>query len=110
MIQIIAEPLEFSLKDRTNFKVGLKAKNIGNRIIETKLYETALLVNGEPSLAWNLAISNGVRDESWWNLKPEETVTASWHLGEALFLQPGEYNILLRYGSQDSSVRVRVTP
>jgi hypothetical protein len=109
MIQITAEPLEFSMKERESFKVGIEAKNVGNKAINPKLYETVLLVNGQPSFAWGSAISNGPREEAWWNLQPGDTITASWPLGEAMFTQPGEYEVVLRLGVEESSVYVRVT-
>lgn len=110
MIKIIAEPLEFSMDERASFEIGIEAKNIGDKTINPNLYKTVLLVGGKPNLAWNLAIGNGLREEAWWNLKPGETVTASWTLGEALFTQPGEYEVILRLGEQESLVHVRVTP
>jgi hypothetical protein len=109
-IQIIAEPLQFSMDERANFKIGMEARNVGDEAINPKLYESELLVEGERSLAWNLAVSNGLREEAWWNLEPGKTVTASWSLGEAMFPQPGKYEVVLRLGTQESSVRVWVTP
>ena len=109
-IQLVAEPLEFSMSQRASFRIGFKAKNVGSQAIDPNLYAASLLVEGKPNLAWNLAIQNGPRDEAWRNLEPGETVSASWPLGEAMFPDPGEYEIVLRSGAQESPVHVRVVP
>ena len=108
-IRIIAEPLEFSMDERASFEIGLEAKNTGNTAVDPTLYDTELLVESEHNYAWDLAVQNGPREEAWWNLQPGETVTATWALGEAMFTQPGEYQVTLRLGTQESSVHVRVT-
>jgi archaellum component FlaG (FlaF/FlaG flagellin family) len=107
-MQIIADPVEFSIDKRASFKIGIKVKNIGAKVIDPKIYETILLVNGEQNYAWDLAVQNGPREEPWWNLEPGRTLMASWPLGESMFPQPGDYDVVLRLEELESRVRVRV--
>jgi archaellum component FlaG (FlaF/FlaG flagellin family) len=108
-IQIVAEPAALSMADRASFKIGIHVKNVGGKAIDPTISDTVLLVNGEHNYAWDLAVQNGPREEPWWNLDPGCTVTASWPLGESMFPQPGDYDVVLRLDELESAIRVRVT-
>ena len=109
-MQVIAEPKEVAIDKLATFKIGVEVKNVGGEAIDPKIYDTVLLVNGEHNIAWDLAVQNGPREEAWWQLKPGHVVAASWPLGEAMFPQPGDYDVVLRLGVLESSIRIRVTP
>jgi hypothetical protein len=109
-IKLVAQPTKLSLADRPAFKIGLEANNRGSAPIDPQLHDAVLTANGERSYAWDLAIQNGARDESWTKLPPGKSISISWPLGEALFEKPGTYELVLTHGAQKSSVVVEVTP
>jgi hypothetical protein len=109
-IKLVAEPAKLAFADRASFKVGFEAKNLGAAAIDPKLYDAVLTANGQRVYAWDLAIQNGPRDASWTRLEPGKSIAMSWPLGEAMFEQPGTYELVLALGAQTSTARVEVTP
>ena len=109
-IQIIAEPREITMDELDRFQVGVEATNRGNRAVDPKLYDIVLLVDGVHNYGWDLAIQNSPREDAWWKLGPGESISASWPLGEAMFSRPGEYEIVLRLGDQESAARIHIRP
>jgi hypothetical protein len=107
-LQITAEPIEFPMEKRSSFKIGFRLKNVSDGPIDPKIHETALLVNGEHSFAWDLAVQNGPRENAWWQLEPGQALSAFWPLGESMFARPGIYDATLRLGAMESSIRIRV--
>jgi hypothetical protein len=111
-LALSAEPLELSMGDRRAFKLTVAATNQGEALADPRFDLTRLLVNNQPSMAWNLAVSNGVRPAAWSALPSGKTVSADLTmLGEALFPAPGEYTLVLeRNGVALAPIRVRVIP
>ena len=107
-IQIIAEPLELKINELNQFNIGVEATNNSDKPIDPKMYDIVLEVDGERNYAWDLAIQNSPREEAWWNLEPGETITALWPLGEAMFAQPGQYEIVIRLEHQESLAHVLI--
>jgi hypothetical protein len=109
-IKLVDEPAKLALSDRASFRIGIEARNRGSAPIDPKLHDAVLTANGKRVYAWDLAIQNGIHDESWTQLPPGQTITASWALGDALFEQPGTYALELALGAARSAARVEVTP
>jgi hypothetical protein len=110
-IKLLASPVRLTMKERAKFMVGVEVTNHGETTAETHLATgCTLTVNGQPALAWNLAIGNGAREPSWYELPPGQTVSLSWPLGEALFDKPGDYHLVMTLGQQQASADVEVTP
>jgi hypothetical protein len=114
-IHVLAHPTRLAMAERDRFRVGLTATNRSQDALDPQLFGTRLLVDGEPSPAFDLAIGNGVMPAGWDHLAPGETTpVVEWPLGEALFEQPGEYELVLRLEADDraaieSSTTVLVT-
>ena len=110
-IKLLAAPLRLTMAERSSFVVGVEVVNQGSRAIDPQLSTTCeLAVNGVASIAWNLAIGNGARDETWYMLPPGKTATMSWPLGASLFPKPGTYQLVLTLAGQQSTAHVQVTP
>jgi len=96
-ISLLAHPTRLTMAERSRFRVGLTATNRSQDSLDPQVYGARLLVDGEPSAAFDLAIGNGAIPAGWESLPPGETThDVEWPLGEALFEQPGEYLLVLR--------------
>jgi hypothetical protein len=115
-IRLLAEPTRLHLADRERFRIGLVATNTSQEAIDPQLYAARLLVDGEPSAAFDLALGNGVMPAGWDVLPPGGTTpVVEWRLGDALFPEPGEYHLVLRlevrgWEPVEASQAVVVTP
>ena len=105
-----AEPRQLTMPERKRFKISLAATNEGDEVVDPRLHEARLFVNGEESKAWSLAIGNGKREAKWFALTPGETVSMTWSsLGESLLTGPGVFALVLRLGeTQLAPVQVQV--
>ena len=109
-LQLVADPLQFSISEVTGFKISIAATNQGDKVIDPELHFAQLFINDKESMVWNLAISNGHREAKWFALPPGETTSMTWSsLGKSLFPTPGEYTLVLRYFDQElEPIQVRV--
>jgi hypothetical protein len=109
-LQLVADPLQFSISEVTSFKISISATNQGDKVIDPELHFAQLFVNDKESMAWNLAISNGHREDKWFALPPGETTSMTWSsLGRSLFPTSGDYSLVLRYFGQElEPIQVRV--
>lgn len=97
-IRLLAAPTQLSMSERDRFRIGLVATNTSDEAVDPHLYATQLLVNGEPSPAFDLALGNSVVPAKWDLLPPGDTTPPiEWPLGAALFPEPGQYVLLLRF-------------
>lgn len=108
-VKLLAAPRQLSMAERSKFMIGVEVVNRGATVVDPKMASCRLTVNGEPSMAWNLAIGNGAREPTWTQLPPGETATMSWPLGLDLFDEPGDYHLVMTLGDQRSSVDIHVT-
>lgn len=100
-ISFTAEPLRLTMAQRKNFKLTFSATNKGDEVINPELHAAKLFVNGQESIPWTLAISNGARETKWSALPPGETVSMSWStLGKAMFPALGKFELVLHYFDQ----------
>lgn len=85
-IRLLAAPTQLSMSERDRFRIGLVATNTSDEAVDPHLYATQLLVNGEPSPAFDLALGNSVVPAKWDLLPPGDTTPPiEWPLGAALF-------------------------
>ena len=105
-----AEPRQFTMSERRIFKISLAATNQGGETVDPQLHRARLLVNGEESKAWSLAIGNGKREAKWFALPPGETVSMTWSsLGDSLFTRPGLFTLVLDFDeTQSAPIQVEV--
>ena len=114
-IRLLADPTRLSLADRDRFRLSIAATNLTDDAVDPQLYAARLLVNGEPSPAFDLAL-NGVMPAAWDVLPARETSPlVELPLGAALFPEPGEYLLVLRvevpeWDPVEASQTVVVTP
>lgn len=111
-IELIAEPTQLTMAERSAFTIGMAATNRGNEVVDPQLYLATLSINGANSLSWSTAVGNGHREANWFALPPGDTVSMRWgSMGERLFPAPGEYTLELRLGDQETPpIVVRVFP
>jgi hypothetical protein len=115
-VRLLVAPARLSMSERDDFRIGLVATNTSDAAIDPHLYATRLLVNGEASVAFDLALGNGVMPAKWDVLPAGDTTPAAeWWLGPALFTEPGDYLLMLRLDWEgwtpvESSATVTVTP
>ena len=112
MIQLSlrAEPASLPVAARDRLQLTLSATNVGMEIIDPELSRADLLVNGERSDAFALAVGNGRREEKWFALPPGDSVSMTWStLGETVLPGPGDYILVLSLdGEQAAPVTVTV--
>jgi len=114
-VRLLVEPDRLSFDERGAFRLGVTATNHGDTGVDPGLFGLRLLVDGEPSMAFDLAVGNGVVPAGWDFLDAGATTKpVHWPLGEALFPAPGEYRLLLRLDdgtgpAQESAATVVVT-
>lgn len=78
-------------------------RNTGEQTCDTRIWSSSLLVNGEPSMNWALAISNGLRDVREYALPPGESVEFRRVLPAASLLPgPGRYTLVLEVRGERS--------
>jgi hypothetical protein len=96
-VRLTAEPQQFNMRERKDFKISIAATNRGDEVKDPELYRARLFINNRDSLVWADTISNGKREAKWFALPPGETVSMTWSsLGESLFPNPGTFKLVLR--------------
>jgi hypothetical protein len=101
-VALDVEPTTVSQATLDELTVRGVITNHGDAAIDTQLIASELLINGQPSFAWGLAIGNGYRDMRETALPPGEQVDFSRVLGKSLVHAPGDYEIVLRVLGVDS--------
>ena len=64
-VELTADPLQFTMAERKNFKISIAATNQGDEVIDPELHRAKLFINGKESIVWMLAIGNGAREKKW---------------------------------------------
>jgi hypothetical protein len=81
--------------------------NRGKKVVDTELYASQLLVDGETSQTWSWAIGNGTRDEREFALEPLQTVEFSRLLpASSLLPDVGRHELVLVVRGCSSPVTV----
>ena len=105
-----ASSLRVPMARRDRWRLTVVVTNRGRTPIDPQMTMTEWTVNGENDITLSNAFTNGAHDASWSSLPPGQTATDDRDLGESLFLEPGEYEIVMTHGAARRSLRVRVTP
>lgn len=92
MVELIVSPKEFQISEISEFTFGVKIVNQGNEWLEVDISKSAVWINSERSIAWDLAVQNGTIVNM--KIAPNHTETISWQMGDAFFENPGSYEIL----------------
>jgi hypothetical protein len=102
-------PLQLSLSHVDSFDLALSVINQGPDTLDPELHNAKLRVNGEFSIAFMLAVGNGVREEKWFALPPGERADIHWNMWN-LFPEPGTYTLVLDWHGMHEAVVVTVSP
>jgi len=92
-IEFLVSSNRIGFNEIPDFTVGLKITNEGEDLLPVDISESALYVNSERCITWDLAVQNGTIV----NLKipPHQSEIVQWLLGEALFVTSGTYELRL---------------
>jgi hypothetical protein len=91
--------------------IRLAAVNDGEDTVDPQVRASRLLIDGEPSMTWSLAIANGTGDMREMALPPGERVEAARQFGVSLFRSPGEHELVAEAGEARSNpATVTVAP
>lgn len=90
-VKLFVEPARIA--GDSELDIGGEVLNTGLATIDTRVSASVLLVNGEPSQNWPLAIGNGIRDERESALPPGEQVEFHRRLAAS--------SVLRRHGPQE---------
>lgn len=114
--QLMASSTTFTMSARGDFMLWIVARNTGEQPADTRRDRLEYLVNDHPSFDLPMAFGNGLREERWLALPPDETIREARggpndaSFGRALFPAPGAYDLSLRQGGRTvASLRVHVT-
>ena len=107
-IELLVSPNSLAMADLAEFWVGIKLTNHSGEPIPFDVSQLSLFVNGERSIAWDLAVQNGTAI----NLKigPHHSEFLRWPLGEALFEAAGTYELKLECESFSAKQTVTISP
>jgi len=108
--RLIVEPERLTMAHRADFFIHVEATNGGDETVDPQMHAGTFEVNGETSMALELAFSNGIEPAAWSALRPGQTVRASRQMGESLFSSPGDYAIVFTHLGQTASAQVHVDP
>jgi hypothetical protein len=96
---------------RAAWRLRIAATNNQALPVDPGRHGLSFTLNGQPSMAAELAFTNGAREHAWVELPPGQTVSDERALGTSLFAAPGTYWIvLLHEGREVARVVVRVVP
>lgn len=105
----ISSPITMAARATTPLEIS--ARNSTQTPLRPERHRLRLLVNGEPSPAFDLAFNNGTMGPEWETLAPGQVARDSRPIVESLFTAPGEYMLTLEWDGHVVSRRsVTVEP
>lgn len=107
---ITAHPARLTMAERATFRLRRTATNEGIGPLDAMHSSAQFTLNGEASMALDLAFGNGAREMRWTAVPPGESVFDEREMGESLFPAPGTYRIAMTVEGTTSTVEVRVDP
>lgn len=108
--QISAHPARLTMAQRARFRLRRSVTNRAREARDAMRSTAEFTLNGESSMALNMAFGNGARESVWAELPPGRTVFDEREMGESLFPAPGTYVIEMTVDGETSSVEVVVRP
>ena len=105
-IELLLSQETLKMSELAEFWIGIKLTNQSNMPITFDVSALGLLVNGERSISWDLAVQNGTIINLI--LEPLHAEIIRWHLGDALFTNSGKYELKL-VSADLNSVKKTVT-
>lgn len=110
-LHLVATPVALTMATRDEFRIGFRATNTIDHVVDPKLHLSTLLVDDKPSMQWSASVGNGAIEDEWSALPPGHTLTREWQIGEQLFPAPGDYVLVLQLPPVSTPpVRVHVAP
>ena len=112
-LEVVLEgsPLQLTMATRKDFKIKFVVTNHGETVVDPKLHESDLTINGASSIQWGAATGNGAMDDEWDALPPQHVVSREYVFGEHLFLAPGDFTLVLHVDDLESApLHVHVAP
>lgn len=107
VVDLVVEPARVTPVTLPELEISGFVMNAGTETVDTLIHASELLVDGEPSAAWMLAIGSGTRDEREAALPPGERVEFVRVMGGSLFTSAGEHElVLVVHGTVSLPVRV----
>ena|SRR5436190_23014158 len=105
------KPQRVTPGDLESLTVELSVTNESDETIDLQLPSSTLLVDGERSLSWNIAIANGAREARESALPSGDSITVSRVMGGGLVRDPGDHEIVVEVrGVRSPPVHVVVEP
>jgi hypothetical protein len=92
-----------SLAQLPQLQLVFVIRNTSSSMVDPRLEESTLFVDGKPVEAWARIVSNGPRDERWNALPPGQELQFSYLLGDALFATPGLHQVELEVSNVRSA-------
>lgn len=96
-VQLQVDPATLTMAQLPEMQIGVKVWNRTEKAFDPQLHMFQLEVNGERSMAFSLAASNGKREAKWFDLPPGDSTDFVWPtLALSIFEQPGDYKLQLK--------------
>jgi hypothetical protein len=100
-LEMSVSPDEIGPDDQLTIR--LAAVNDGSETVDPQVRMSRLLIDGEPSMTWSLAIANGAGDMREMALPPGERVEAARQFGASLLREPGAHELVAEAGGVRSN-------
>jgi hypothetical protein len=100
-LDLVPEPAYLTLHTLSTLVIRVFVTNLSNRALDSWAFVPELLVDGQPSLAWGLAIGNGALEPPRM-VPPGGRIERSRCMGSALFNQPGDHTLVVRLQGVES--------
>ncbi len=96
--ELQVSPLKCRLADVASTKIVLHVVNRSTQNVDTENYRYELLIDGESSMIWSMAIGNRMYDQKWLSLPPQDSVSEDFSsLAPRLFTHEGRYHLQLKW-------------
>jgi hypothetical protein len=94
-VEPTVKPERVSPGELESLTVDLTVTNEDDETVDLQLSSSTMLVDGERSLSWNIAIANGAREARESALPPGDSITVSRVMGSGLVRDAGDHEIVV---------------
>jgi hypothetical protein len=110
-VEPTVKPERVTPAELDSLRVDLSVTNEDSETIDLQLPSSTMLVDGERSPSWNVAIANGAREARESALPPGDSITVSRVMGSGLVREPGDHEIVIEVrGVRSPPAHVVVEP